>query len=285
MILITDSGSTKCDWIALDEQGEQVFRTRTMGLNPATLSSEELILRITGNEELCKHKDNITKVFFYGAGCGTQKPRQNLHKILSDFFSDAAILVKEDTAAAVYACIDDHSPGVVCIMGTGSNCCFYDGKNIEQRVTSLGYILMDEASGNWFGKELIRGYYFNIMPEYLRISFASQFNLEADEIKRNLYKEPNPNAYLASFATFIFQNLEEVYIQKVIRKGLRRFAKHMILQFKDEIQRYPVHFAGSIAYFSKDQLSIIAEEFGFKVGNIVRRPIEGLVEYHKQTLV
>lgn len=285
MILITDSGSTKCDWIALDEKGEQVFRTRTMGLNPATLSSEELILRITGNDELCKYKDSIKQVFFYGAGCGTEKPRQNLHKILSDFFSDAAILVKEDTAAAVFACITDNSPGVVCIMGTGSNCCFYDGKNIEQRVTSLGYILMDEASGNWFGKELIRGYYFKLMPEYLRISFASQYNLEADEIKRNLYKEPNPNAYLASFATFIFQNLEEVYIQKVIRKGLRRFTKHMILQFKNEIKKHPVHFAGSIAYFSKEQLSIIAKEYGFSVGNIVRRPIEGLVEYHRKALV
>jgi 3-hydroxy-3-methylglutaryl CoA synthase len=151
---------------------------------------------------------------------------------------------------------------------------------LHQRVKSLGYTLMDDASGNYYGKELIRDYYFNHMPEVLKVSFNEKYNLDADFIKNNLYKQPNPNAYLASFAEFMFLNKDSEYIKELIKSGLRRFAKNMILQFKNEIEVVPVHFAGSIAFFSEDEIREVAQEFNFKVGNIVRRPIEGLVAYH-----
>ncbi|MEP3922163.1 BadF/BadG/BcrA/BcrD ATPase family protein, partial [Nonlabens ulvanivorans] len=166
MILITDSGSTKCDWIALDNNGEQLFKVKTGGMNPAILTIEELPLRILESEELVAHKDQVEQLFFYGAGCGTEKPRLALENLLKNYFSNAQVTVKEDTAAAVYAAVGDE-PGIVCILGTGSNCCFSDGDTIEQRVVSLGYTLMDEASGNWYGKNLLRDYGFKNMPSDL----------------------------------------------------------------------------------------------------------------------
>jgi N-acetylglucosamine kinase-like BadF-type ATPase len=282
MILIVDSGSTKCDWIAVNNNGKQVLeKIRTLGLNPAILKENKLIKIIKSSPELMEHKNNVTHIFFYGAGCGTEKPRLALLKILEDIFINAEVDVQEDTWAAVRATINqDDEAAVVCILGTGSNCSYYDGNILHQRVKSLGYTLMDDASGNYYGKELIRDFYFNHMPEVLKVSFNEKYNLDADYIKNNLYKQPNPNAYLASFAEFMFLNKDSEYIKELIKSGLRRFAKNMILQFKNEIEVVPVHFAGSIAFFSEDEIREVAQELNFKVGNIVRRPIEGLVAYH-----
>ncbi|WP_213523649.1 BadF/BadG/BcrA/BcrD ATPase family protein [Nonlabens sp.] len=279
MILIVDSGSTKSDWIALDNGGEILFKSRTRGMNPAILSINQLLERIEESEELVAHKDRISKVFFYGAGCGTEDPRNALENLLKRYFHNSEVEVKEDTAAAVYAAVGDQ-PGVVCILGTGSNCCFSDGKKIEQRVVSLGYTLMDEASGNWYGKNLLRDYGFKNMPVDLMVKFAELYNMDPDFIKFNLYKQPNPNAYLAKHAEFIFQNLEERYIKKLLRKGLRKFSRNMILQFREEIKSHEVHFVGSIAHFAQARIKQVAAEFGYEVGNIVRRPIDGLVDYH-----
>lgn len=284
MILITDSGSTKCDWIALDNQGNEVFKTRTRGLNPAILLPEELLARIEENEVLSANVTKVEKIHFYGAGCGTEKPRLALENQLKTFFGINDVWVKEDTAAAVYATVGD-KPGIVCILGTGSNCCYSDGKNLHQRVVSLGYMLMDEASGNWYGKELLRDYYFKNMPGNLMESFSKAYDLDADFIKANLYKSPNPNAYLATHAEFIFQNLEEEYIKKLLRRGLRKFSRNMIMQFHEEMKFCKVHFVGSIAHFATKRIHQVAEEFEYEVGNIIRRPIDGLVEYHRAKLL
>ncbi|NNK83753.1 MAG: N-acetylglucosamine kinase [Flavobacteriaceae bacterium] len=286
MFFIVDSGSTKCDWLALDEKGNPLFpKERTKGMNPAILTKEELYKIINENKTICQYKDEATHIFFYGAGCGTEKPRLMLKAVLEAFFPKAKVDVKEDTYAAVYATVGlSHNPAVVCILGTGSNCSYYDGESLHQRVFSLGYTLMDDASGNYFGKQLIRDYYFNHMPHNIRVSFEEKYNMESDHIKFNLYKQPNPNAYLAKFAEFMFLNKESDYIQKLIKDGVRLFAKNMIFQFKEELKSVPVHFAGSIAYFSQDEIKSVAEEMGFKVGVFERRPIEGLVSYHAHTL-
>ncbi|MCX7549466.1 N-acetylglucosamine kinase [Xanthomarina sp. F2636L] len=282
MILIADSGSTKCDWISVDSQGDQLLdKLDTKGLNPALLTEKELSEIIQANPDLIRVKDQVSHVFFYGAGCGTEKPRLLLKEVLQNIFQKAFIEVKEDTLAAVRAGLNHkNEAAVVCILGTGSNCSYFDGEQIHQRVASLGYSVMDDAGGNYYGRQLIRGYYFNQMPEKLKILFAEKFNLEADAIKNKLYKQANPNAYLATFAEFIFTHKDSDYIKNLIIQGLRLFSKNMILQYSEEIKTVPVHFVGSIAHFSKEEILEVAEEFHFKVGNIIRRPIEGLVKYH-----
>jgi len=292
MIFIVDSGSTKCDWIAIDKNGIQLFeKIRTNGLNPAILSPDELLGRIQENDVLRMHKNDVEQLFFYGAGCGTEGPRLALQQVLKSYFRNSTVEVGEDTLAAVYSTVENSEPAIVCILGTGSNCTYFDGKQCHQKIKSLGYIIMDHASGNYFGKQLIRDYFFDHMPENLKVSFNEKYNLDADFIKYNLYKQANPNAYLASFAEFMFLNKdsnhteESQYIKEMIKLGFKRFTKNMIYQFKDKLQDVPVHFAGSIAYLSQDEIREVADEMGFRVGNFVKRPIDGLMKYHTQKLV
>ncbi|WP_179377170.1 N-acetylglucosamine kinase [Winogradskyella wichelsiae] len=287
MILITDGGSTKCDWIAIDKDGKQtVDKIRTKGLNPAIVAEKKINKIIRKSKELMEIAEDVTHVYFYGAGCGTDKPRLLLQFILESYFVNAVVEVREDTYAAVRACINSNDEAaVVCILGTGSNCSYYDGANLHQRVSSLGFILMDDASGNYFGKQLIRDYFFNKMPDTIRVAFAHKHNLDADYIKFNVYKQTNPSAYLADHAEFMFINKDSEYISTLITKGIRLFSENMILQYKEELKAGTlVHFAGSIAYFAQKEIKEVAKEFGFKVGNFIRRPIEGLVSYHVNNL-
>ena len=249
------------------------------------MRQKKLKKTIKKSEILMENKKKVTHIFFYGAGCGTEKPRNLLGGILESIFKNAIVEVKEDTMAAVRACINSPiESAVVCILGTGSNCSYYDGNQIHQRVDSLGYTIMDDASGNYYGKQLLRDYYFNHMPEDIRVSFAGKFNVEPDYIKYNLYKQPNPNAYLAAFAEFMFLNKESDYITNLIKSGITVFTKNMIYQFNDVLSNVPVHFAGSIAFFSQEEIKEVAKELGFTVGNFVRRPIEGLSKYHINNL-
>jgi len=285
MIFIIDSGSTKCDWIAIDtETGDPIFeKQRTKGLNPAIISDTDAFNIIKANDLIYDNKLNVTHVYFYGAGCGTEKPSQMLKEVLESIFLNAEVVVEEDTYAAIYATVGvSQHPAVVCILGTGSNCTYYDGVQADQRVCSLGYSIMDDASGNYYGRQLLRDYYFNVMPHDLKLVFETRYDVNEDTIKKALYKKPNPNAYLATFAEFLILNKESEYAQNVIKQGLRAFVETMILQYKEEIKTVPVHFAGSIAFFTQEEIKEVAQEYGFTVGNFERRPIEGLVNYHAE---
>ncbi len=283
MILISDGGSTKCDWILLDDAGEIVFKTRTGGLNPAVFGEQMLRERISNNVELTTYKDKIETIHFYGAGCGTKKPTLILKNIIEDFFTNAKeVLVREDMVAAVYAATTE--PGIVCILGTGSNSCYYDGDDIHMAVDSLGYILMDEASGNYFGKRLIRDYYYHRMPQEVATEFEKRFDLSSDSIKENLYKKENPNTYLASFAEFIFTSERNGYFYKIITEGMQEFIETRVLCFP-EAQNVPVHFIGSIAHFSEDIIRAAAWPYHLTIGNIVRRPIDGIIDYYRKEMI
>ncbi|TSE07180.1 MULTISPECIES: BadF/BadG/BcrA/BcrD ATPase family protein [Aquimarina] len=282
MILLADGGSTKCDWILLDNSGEIVFKTRTEGLNPAVFGKSLLEERIRANEELSSYREKIDIVKFYGAGCGTPKPAAMLKKIFEDYFENAEVDVQEDMVAAVYAATTE--PGIVCILGTGSNSCYYDGDDIHMTVDSLGYILMDEASGNYFGKRLIRDYYYKRMPPEVASEFEKRFDLSSDTIKENLYKKDNPNTYLASFAEFIFTSERNGYFYKIVTEGIQEFVENRVLCFS-EAQNVPIHFIGSIAHFSEDIIRAAVWPYNLTVGNIVRRPIDGIIDYYRNEII
>ncbi|GGD95333.1 N-acetylglucosamine kinase [Planktosalinus lacus] len=280
MTLIADGGSTKCDWVLLDQKGNLVLKTRTPGLNPAVVPEQELLFRIKNNPELAAIFNQVGFVDFYGAGCGTITPKNLLSRVLKQLFVNAKVTVEEDMVAAALAVTDQ--PGIVCIFGTGSNSCYFDGKKAKTHVESLGFILMDEASGNYFGKRLIRDYFYKKMPSKLAVDFEKRFDLDPDTIKINLYQKPNPNTYLASFAEFIFTHEEEnAYFYNLISEGVLKFIEYKILCYK-EAQQVPIHFIGSIAHFSKDIIQDCLNRYHLELGNIVRRPIDGLIEYYRK---
>lgn len=279
MKLIVDSGSTKADWIAIDNEGKVLFTTQTLGLNPEILNGDEIIERLNDRFDILQNKATTTHLFFYGAGCGTDRMKIMLSQLFQVYFSNAIVVVEEDTYAAVYATTPKGEKAIVSILGTGSNCSYFDGRTLHQKVQSLGYIVMDDCSGNVFGKELIRKYYFNKMPKELAELFEKEYNVDPDFIKNKLYKESNPNAYLATFAKFLIQNKEHEFCKKIIFKGMKSFIKNYIRQF-DNCKEVPVHFVGSIAFYLKDELAEIFEKYELQLGNVLRRPIDGLIAYH-----
>ena len=283
MILIVDSGSTKTDWISVDNDGKILFSTQTLGLNPQVLSSAILKERIINNFDLYQNREQVTHLYFYGAGCGVESPQLRIRKVFNEIFKKADISIKEDTYAAVYAASKPGEKSIVCILGTGSNCTYFDGKNIEQRVDSLGYVLMDEASGNFFGKQLIRSYYFNEMPNNLAKEFEKEYDLSPDTIKENIYRRENPNTYLASFSRFLIKHKDNSPFQEIIKNGLKRFINHQILQFENA-HKIPIHFIGSIAFFLEKEIKDALKNDNLKMGRIVQRPIDELVTYHKRLL-
>ena len=283
MIFVVDSGSTKTDWIALDDKGVVLFSTQTLGLNPQVLSSAILTERIINNYDLCQNRDKVTHIYFYGAGCGVATPIKRIEKVFSEIFVKSEFSICEDTYAAVYATTTPKQAAIVCILGTGSNCTYFDGVAIEQRINSLGYVLMDEASGNFFGEQLIRAYYFNEMPKDLAKELEKQFDLSADTIKEHVYRKENPNTYLAKFAQFVIEHKQVPEMKSIIENGLQRFISHQILQFEDA-KSIPVHFVGSIAFYLKDEVEEALKKNGLTIGNVVKRPIDGLVAHHKALL-
>ena len=280
MILIADGGSTKVDWIVLNRNKEELYRIKSSGLNPAILLKEELIFTINNIPQLINIKNQVDEIYFYGAGCGSPQPATLLNNLLQTVFTNAKITVSEDMLAAVYAC-SPKKPAIVAILGTGSNSCYYNGNTIQKTFPSLGYAIMDEASGNYFGKKLLRDFYYEKMPTHLSTLFKSEFNLKIDVVKSNLYVNPSPNMYLATFAKFMFNHKNEKYIQKLIQKGFQKYFKFQILPYQKDNET-PIYFIGSIAYYFKDILEKIAIKNNLIITDVIQRPIDKLVEFHQK---
>lgn len=279
MKLLVDSGATKADWIALDEEGNRLFTTQTLGLSPEVIDRQEALDRLEARFDIYNNRNDVTSLYFYGAGCGTDRMKNFMKEIFQEFFPNAQVTVKEDTYAAAYATNPTNEKAIICILGTGSNCSYFDGEELHQKVQSLGYIAMDDCSGNRFGRDLIRAYYFNKMPKDMADAFAAEYDLDPDTIKHNLYKEPNPNAYLATFAKFLIQRKDDAFIKEIIVKAMQSFVDNYITQYENA-HEVPVHFVGSIAFYLKAELAEVLQKNGLRIGNVLRRPIDGLIDYH-----
>lgn len=283
MIAIADGGSTKCDWILFDSSGSSRFKARTRGLNPSMLKRKEIESRLYESLDLSDFRRLVTEVHFYGAGCGTPKFAGFLEKNLAAFFENATrIRVSEDLIGAVHSCTTD--PGIIAILGTGSNCCFFDGKEIDVRMPSLGYTLMDDASGNHLGRLLLRAYYFKKLPSDLQGLFEANYKVKPAKVKKNLYKKDYPNAYLATFAPFVIENQTHPFMKELLEASLTSFIDTHLSFYSEEVKQHPIHFVGSVAYHCREFLSGMLEEKGMIPGKFIRRPIDGLLEYHMNAL-
>lgn len=276
--LVAESGSTKTDWMMVASDGSRKH-IRTFGINPLLLTLDE-IHRILKDESALKSKaDEVSRIFFYGAGCGNKEAVNRLRIAFNGAFPSAQVEVSPDTLAAARACCGNQ-PGVIGILGTGANAGFYDGaENFTPFVPSLGFILGDEGSGNWIGRKLIADYFYKRMPEGLMDAFEEEFRIDYQEIITKVYRSSAPNAYLASFAPFASQHKGHPYCQSLIVNGVSLFLNRFIdpALLAEETK---VHFAGSVAYAFQDLLQEQLESKRLNLGAVVRRPLEGLVDYH-----
>lgn len=280
MILIADSGSTKADWLLVSEANDTIAEFHTKGFNPFFHNRDFVLSELNNNFELNKYAEEINEVNFYGAGVSSPELAEKLSIPLSQYFINAELNVGHDLDAAAYATAEIGKPSISCILGTGSNSCWYDGKDgISQRIPALGYVLGDEGGGSYFGRNLLKEYFYKKMPIELAKKLEEKYKMGKDEIFQNVYMKPNPNVYLASFSRFLSDNREELYIRKFIEKGLLIFIDLHVCGYEN-YKSVKTHFVGSIAFFFEDILRDVAQRRGVDVGVIIKKPIYNLAKYH-----
>ncbi len=278
MVAIVDSGSTKSDWVILDDFKNVFLKTETIGFNPNFISKELIVPEIEKNTSLLSVKNSITKIYFYGSGCGVRQNCITIEQEVGRVFTNAEIIVKEDLTAAAYAAYNG-KPTIVCILGTGSNSCYFDGENLKIKLPSLGYLVGDEGSGSAIGKQLVRRFFMQKLPQDLSLEFEKTYNLTVDETLKNMYHTSRPNAYLANFNKFVVERKDHPYFQKMVFDEMMDFFDYQVLPY-EESGEAEINFIGSIAYYYENILRSAAAELHLNVGQIVQKPIESLVDYH-----
>ena len=276
MLLVADSGSSKADWI-LTLADNQTLQFRTSGINPFFLSEKDIIKIFQNTPEIQPYTEQVKEIYFFGAGCSSPDRRELITNALSKIFKNAFVSVDIDIIASIYATIGN-SRGICCILGTGSNITYFDGKRVHESSHGLGYILGDEGSGTYIGKELISSYLYKTMPEDLAEAFHSKFKIDKEIVIKRVYQEPYPNFYLASFAPFLSDHINHPFIISLLKKSFNEFIETNIKSYPDYLNQ-TCHFVGSIAYHFSDILKETCEKEGIRVGKILKFPIEELSNY------
>ena len=276
--LIADSGATKAEWSLLNKgKKKTVF---TQGISPYFLDQQQIadILQ----KELVPRINNasINEIHYYGTGCLNPKNAMLVKKAIKQVFvKTKKVEVTHDLMAAARA-LCQRKKGIVANLGTGSFCCYYNGKKIVNQIPGIGYVLGDEGSGAYLGRKVIQYYLYHTYDEYLKARFDEKFNTNKMEILENVYKKPLPNRYLASFTKFLAENRGHYMIENIIEDGLNDFFFTHLIKF-NEIWKMPVHFVGGVAFGFKDVLLELCNSYGFEMGRVLKNPMEGLIDYHK----
>lgn len=284
MIWVADSGSTKTEWVLVDSQGVVVLEGMMQGLNPHLLSDNQICRMLS--DMVATFRDGMSRVdrvSFYGAGCGSDSQQSRMKKILGQIFKTEDVSVNGDMIGACRAVAPDNRHSFVAILGTGSNVCRYDGRNIVSQKPSLGYILADEGSGNCLGKRLLKDYLLGRMPYDLSLLFAERFSNPEKDFLDHIYHQPTPNRYLAAFAPFAYEHRNHPYVQSCVCRNFASFFVEAVLPIADIGALGPddriIYFVGGMAHAFDKELRQVATDIGFTVGDIVDKPLSRMVEY------
>lgn len=274
--LIADSGSTKTEWCLINGKSTKTFYTQ--GLSPYFLSAEQIEYII---EEELRHKFKKTEpeeIFFYGTGCSNPENVKLVKKAIQKLFPKAVVSVDHDLMGAAKA-LCGKEKGIACILGTGSNSCYYNGKTIIKNSPGLGYVLGDEGSGAYLGKKVIQYFLYNTFDADLMDRFRAKFNTNSDKILTAVYKKPLPNRYLASYAIFLAENRGHYMIENIIEDGFNDFFFNHVYKYK-ESWTLPIHFTGSVAWGFRDVLKEMCSSYELELGRVIKKPMEGLLKFH-----
>ncbi|MFM9026799.1 MAG: N-acetylglucosamine kinase, partial [Bacteroidota bacterium] len=267
MILVADSGSTKCDWIPIQE-GALLEKQSTVGFNPYFCNDQFVIDGVKANTELYSFRDVVTRIFFYGAGCSSEDRKAVITRGLSQIFKFAEIRVDHDVYASALATCGDKA-GIACILGTGSNSCYFDGKRVYENNYGLGYIMGDEGSGSYFGKKLITHYLYGILPAPIKSAFEARYRMDKEIMIEHVYSNPGGNVWLASFAKFLTEFPEDQWVEKTVRKGFEEFFDLYVCGYPD-FRSLEVHFVGSIAHYFEPILREVGKSRSANVVKVIR---------------
>ncbi len=277
VILIADSGATKCEWRLV--QNDKKKTVITQGISPYFLNEAQIIALLS--KELLPKLNNahVEQIFFYGTGLSNPDNAKIIQKILKKLFPTAKVEVQTDLVGAAKA-LCGKQKGIVCILGTGSNSGFYNGKKIIKNSPGLGYVLGDEGSGAYLGKKVLQYYLYNTFDEELMARFEKRFQVSSVDILDQVYKKPLANRYLASYAIFLAENRGHYMIENIIEDGLNDFFFTHLYKYR-ESWILPIHFIGSIAFGFRDVLKELCNTYELELGKVLKAPMQGLIDYHR----
>ncbi len=277
-ILIAESGSSKTDWVFISNSGEQ--RTSSIGLNPFVVDSTHVLETLKKDTFFSKIKNDSFELVFYGSGCSSKKRNEVIYNGLHSFFPNAKIEILHDIQAAVNATCNN-KPGIVGILGTGSNCVYFDGKKVDTGHPSPGYLIGDEGAGMYIGKTFLRDVLYKIAPSDILSAFEAEYNLSSSELIEEIYAAEHPNAYIASYVKFLGKHAEHHYTEELVHRCFAKFVKFHVVQFPEAAQA-PLHLIGSIAFHFENIIDDVLEEWKIEKGVILKSPLRGLIEFHKK---
>lgn len=277
MKILVDSGATKANWAAV-QHGQIIHQIQTQGISPYFLTDEGIvdILR----EVRSKISNPVQELHFYSTGCKAEDQRRRMHQLLRLMFQEATIVNVETDLLAAARSMSQHQPGIICILGTGSNTCRYDGNEVVETAGGLGFILGDEGSGAAIGKALIQSFLNREMPEAMREDLSNQYHLTRDNILQSVYQLPYPNRFLSTFAPFAHEHRNNPLIKSILERQFRLFFERSVLLL-EESKILPIHFVGSVASFFEEEIRYSAAQIGLNLGNIQKDPMPGLILYHQ----
>lgn len=278
MILIADSGSTKTEWRLISNTQAITGTCITKGINPFYQTTDNIIQSL--KEEYSLKHETPQHIYFYGAGCANKEKNDIVEKAISAYFNTNDITISSDLTGAAHS-LCQHEEGIACIIGTGSNSCYYNGFEVKANVSPLGFIIGDEGSGAALGRKLISDLLKNQLPKSVIDLFFNSYPTSKDEILDNIYKKPFPNRYLAQYTKFLSANIHIKELEELVISLLEEFIKRNVMQYKNA-ETLKIHFTGSIAFYFKPQLKQAINKFNLTLGHVSKSPMEGLIKYHKQ---
>ncbi|GAA4340754.1 ATPase [Mucilaginibacter gynuensis] len=278
MIAVVYSGSHYAHW-RLADKGRTVASFRTTGMNPYFNDEKHIIQLFNKNINLIHHAEEIKKIYFYGAGVSTDELKATVRNAFFAFFKFAKVTVGHDIDAVALGCCKE-KPGIVCICGSGSNAAWYDGRKIASNNFGLGYIMADEGSGNWLGKQLLKGFMSKTLPDSISKKFAKKYTFDRNAILDKVYRQKQPALFLSSFNDFFIENRDDAHIKQLINTGFDKLISTYVLPLHKQHPGVGLHFSGSVAMHFQDNLQEVAGNAGLEIESIVRTPINNLLTYY-----
>ena len=278
MIAVVYSGSNYADW-RLADKDLVIASFKTAGINPYLNDEKSIVQLLSKNINLIHHAEEIKKIYFFGAGASSPDLKATVHNALSSFFKFGKVTVEHDISAAAIACCKN-SPGIIGIIGSGSNAAWYDGRKVKPNNFGLGYILADEGSANWLGRQLLKSYMNETLPEGIRKKFIKKYDFDRKSLLEKVYRQKQPALFLSSFADFFVENKEDYYVKTTVRNGFDKLLKTYLLPLHDEHPEAFLYFAGSVAAGFQTHLYEAAADANLKIANVIKEPINNLLTYY-----
>ena len=278
MIAVVYSGSNNADW-RLADKGRTIASFKTNGINPYFIDEKHIIPLHNKNINLIHHAEEIKRIYFFGAGASSKELRDVVYIAFSSFFKFGKVSVAHDIEGAAIACCRNN-PGIIGICGSGSNAAWYDGHKVKPNNYGLGYILADEGSGNWLGRELIKSFMNETLPENLRKKFEHRYDADRKTLLEKVYRQKQPALFLSSFTDFFIDNYDDQYLKSVIKNGFNKLINTYILPLHRQHPQASVHFEGSVAFGFQDDLRGAAAAAGLEIAGIIKEPINNLLTYY-----